>query len=102
MPMFEESHASSSDGFEHIDGLNGDAETRGKDVEPIAIIGLSLKFPQEAVSAESFWKMLLEGRSAMTEMPKDRFNLEAYYHPDSEKPGMVSPKPIYRAMYSHN
>jgi hypothetical protein len=43
MPMFEESPAGSSDGFEHIDGLNGDAETRGKDVEPIAIIGLSLK-----------------------------------------------------------
>ncbi|KAF2676018.1 hypothetical protein K458DRAFT_447715 [Lentithecium fluviatile CBS 122367] len=90
MAMFEESPASPSDGFEHINGLDGDAEVSGKDLEPIAVIGLSLKFPQEATSAESFWEMLVKGRSAMTEMRKDCFNLEAYYHPDSDKPGMIN------------
>jgi acyl transferase domain-containing protein len=45
--------------------------------------------------------MLLEGRPGMTEMPNDRFNLEAYYHPDSEKPGMVSPTPLFRAIHPH-
>jgi hypothetical protein len=38
MPMFEESPASSFGGFEHIDGVNGDAETREKYIEPIKII----------------------------------------------------------------
>lgn len=31
---------------------------------------------------ETFWQMLMEGRSAMTEVPQDRFNIDAFYHPD--------------------
>ena len=37
--------------------------------QSIAIIGLSLKFPQEASSAEGFWDMLMGKRCAMTEVP---------------------------------
>ena len=37
--------------------------------EPIAVVGLSIKLPQDATSPESFRKMLVEGRSAMTEFP---------------------------------
>ncbi|KAL9125409.1 MAG: hypothetical protein Q9217_005385 [Psora testacea] len=66
-----------------------DGETRyqvEKDIkEPIAIIGFSMRFPQEATSPDEFWKMLYQGRSAMTEIPKDRFNLQAFYHPDSSR-----------------
>ena len=51
-------------------------------MEDIAIIGFSLRFPQDAVSAESFWNMLDEGRSAATEVPETRFNIDAFYHPD--------------------
>ena len=58
-------------------------------LEPIAVIGLSVKFPQEATSAKSFWKMLVEGRSAMTDFPNDRFNIDAFYHPDNSRPGTV-------------
>ncbi|KAF1828904.1 reducing type I polyketide synthase [Decorospora gaudefroyi] len=58
--------------------------------KPIAIIGLSLKFPQEATSPQAFWEMLVKGRSAMTEIPKDRFNVEAYYDPDPEKAGTIN------------
>lgn len=58
-------------------------------IEPIAVIGLSLKFPQEAKSSESFWGMLVEGRSAMTDVPNDRFNIDAFYHPDNSRPGTV-------------
>ena len=54
-------------------------------VEPIAVIGLSLRFPQDAVSVDSFWGMLMERRCAMTEIPKDRMNLSAFYHPDANR-----------------
>ncbi|GME62534.1 hypothetical protein NX059_007680 [Neofusicoccum parvum] len=57
----------------------------GDKVEPIAIIGLSLKFPDDATSAESFWKMLAAGRSASKEIPPERFNVDAFYHPDPER-----------------
>ncbi|XXG95636.1 hypothetical protein Hte_001904 [Hypoxylon texense] len=48
--------------------------------EPIAVCGLSLKFPQDASSEKDFWAMLLEKRSAMTEFPPERLNVNAFYH----------------------
>ncbi|KAI9695597.1 MAG: Type I Iterative PKS [Bogoriella megaspora] len=54
-------------------------------MEPIAVVGYSLRFPQEATSPEAFWKMLCEGRSTMSEVPKDRFNIDGFYHPDSSR-----------------
>jgi len=57
--------------------------------DPIAIIGLGLKFPQDAVSAESFWEMLVEGRSARSEVPKERYNVDAFYAPGESKTGTV-------------
>ena len=59
-------------------------------MEDIAIIGFSLRFPQDAVFSESFWKMLVEGRSAATEVPENRFNIDAFYHPDPDRMGSVS------------
>ena len=57
--------------------------------EPIAIVGFSLKYPQDADSPASFWKMLEEKRCAMTEWPKDRINLEAFYHRDGDREDSV-------------
>ena len=59
-------------------------------MEDVAIIGFSLRFPQDAVSPESFWNMLMEGRSASTEVPESRFNVDAFYHPDLDRLGSVS------------
>lgn len=47
-------------------------------VEPVAVIGFSSTFPQDATSPEAFWQMLMEGRSAMTKVPHDRFNIDAF------------------------
>ena len=58
-------------------------------VEPIAVIGLGLKFPQEATSPDAFWQMLVEGRSALTDIPKDRFNLDAFWKESPEAQGTV-------------
>ena len=53
------------------------------DLEPMAIIGMACQFPQEAENPETFWEHLLEGRSAMTEFPKEKLNIDSHYHPDS-------------------
>lgn len=44
--------------------------------EALAIIGLSVKFPQDATTPEAFWEMLREGRSAASRVPADRFNVD--------------------------
>ncbi|KAE8858793.1 hypothetical protein PTNB73_08273 [Pyrenophora teres f. teres] len=54
-------------------------------LEPIAIVGMSANLPQSATSPEAFWKLLEEGRSAMTEVPSDRFNIDAFYHPNGDR-----------------
>jgi acyl transferase domain-containing protein len=51
----------------------------GDMLEPIAIIGHDIKFPQDATSPESFWQMLMDRKSAMTEIPPERFNIDAFY-----------------------
>ncbi|KAK2018650.1 KR domain-containing protein [Colletotrichum eremochloae] len=50
--------------------------------EPIAIIGLNLKFPGDATSVQAFWDMLENGLNASCEVPASRFNIDAFYHPD--------------------
>ncbi|MEY4483737.1 MAG: hypothetical protein RL693_1189, partial [Verrucomicrobiota bacterium] len=51
-------------------GLAGD--------EAIAIIGMSGRFPQ-ARNIEEMWKILAEGRSAVEELPVDRFDWRDFY-----------------------
>lgn len=63
----------------------------GNDVlEPIAIVGMAMRFPGGSHSSEQFWQMLSEGRSAHQKIPKERFDSEGYYHPDSARAGAVS------------
>src|SRR5262249_39166894 len=50
----------------------------GQDEEPIAIIGMSGRFPQERNIAE-MWSILTEGREGVTEIPADRFDWRPYY-----------------------
>lgn len=76
------------DGSRNSDANHGSSAVN--QTEPIAVIGLSLEFPQEATSPEAFWQMLVEARSGRTEMPKDRFNLEAFHHPDAGRQDNVS------------
>ena len=59
-------------------------------LEPIAVIGFAARLPQDATTAEAFWQMLCDGRDARTEIPQDRFNIEAFYHPDPNRIDAVS------------
>lgn len=59
-------------------------------LEPIAVVGLSCRLPQDASSPEAFWQMLCEGRSGRTEIPIDRWNPDAFYHPDHTRVDAVN------------
>ena len=63
--------------------------------EPLAVVGLAIKFPQEATSVANFWRMLLEKRCAMTEWPGNRLNIDAFHHPDPSRRGTVGPPDYY-------
>jgi myxalamid-type polyketide synthase MxaC len=42
--------------------------------DPIAIIGMSCRFPGAADSPEAFWKLLCDGRDAVAELPQERWD----------------------------
>ncbi|KAG9254197.1 uncharacterized protein F5Z01DRAFT_622595 [Emericellopsis atlantica] len=59
-------------------------------MEDIAIIGLSVRFPGDASSPEKLWKVLERGESQWSEFPKDRLNIDGYYHPSGDRLGSIS------------
>lgn len=58
--------------------------------EDIAVIGFALKFPGDANTPESFWRMLLEEKSSMTDVPPDRFNINSFNQDKGGDGGIVS------------
>jgi hypothetical protein len=55
------------------------------DTVPIAIVGMSFRFPRGLESAESFWEALAEGRSAWSTFPSSRIHFDGVYDPDQER-----------------
>ncbi len=58
--------------------------------EPIAIIGLSCRFPGDANGPEAYWRLLRDGVDAIRETPSDRWDADDYYDPDSQSPGKMA------------
>ncbi|MBF8271703.1 MAG: hypothetical protein HW380_808 [Magnetococcales bacterium] len=58
--------------------------------EPIAIIGMSCRFPGQADSPELFWDLLRKGTDAISEVPPDRWDAQAWYDPDPDAPGKIN------------
>ena len=54
--------------------------------EPIAVIGLSCRFPGGANHPEAYWDILQRGKNAISHVPADRWNADDYYDPDAKKP----------------
>jgi acyl transferase domain-containing protein/acyl carrier protein/enoyl-CoA hydratase/carnithine racemase/NAD(P)-dependent dehydrogenase (short-subunit alcohol dehydrogenase family) len=52
--------------------------------DPIAIIGMSGRYPG-AETLDEFWNNLLAGRDCVTEIPPERWDLDGFYHPDSDE-----------------
>jgi acyl transferase domain-containing protein len=58
-------------------------------VEPIAIIGICCRFPG-AKDPESFWQLLRNGVDAITQVPKERWDIDEFYDPEPGTPGKMS------------
>lgn len=57
--------------------------------EPIAIIGMACRYPGGVNSPDDYWKLLSSGVDAITEIPKDRWNIDSFYDPDPDAAGKI-------------
>jgi acyl transferase domain-containing protein len=57
--------------------------------DPIAIVGMSCRFPGGADDPAAFWELLRSGTDAITDIPRDRWDLDAYYDADPRTPGKM-------------
>ncbi|MEO1620578.1 MAG: polyketide synthase, partial [Cyanobacteria bacterium J06632_3] len=57
--------------------------------EPIAIVGMSCRFPGDANTPEAYWALLRDGVDAVKEIPPERWNADQYYDEDAEMPGKM-------------
>ncbi|MCP4993781.1 MAG: SDR family NAD(P)-dependent oxidoreductase [Gammaproteobacteria bacterium] len=64
------------------------AGSRDGQAEPIAIVGIGCRFPG-ADTPEAFWNLLRDGVDLVTDIPSDRWNLDAYYDPMPATPGKM-------------
>ena len=60
--------------------------------EPVAVVGMGCRFPGDVIGPESFWDLLVDGGNAISPVPADRWDAEAFYHPDPLRPGRMTTK----------
>ena len=57
--------------------------------EPIAIIGMGCRFPGGISDPDEFWQLLASGGDAITEVPSQRWDVDAHYDPSPEARGKM-------------
>ncbi|MER6596646.1 type I polyketide synthase, partial [Micromonospora purpureochromogenes] len=55
--------------------------------EPIAIVGMSCRFPGGVASPEELWRLVADGVDAIAPLPTDRGWADDLYHPEPGRPG---------------
>ena len=63
-------------------------ESEGRMTAPIAVVGLGCRFPK-AAGPMAYWRLLAEGVNAVGEIPRERWDVDAYFDPDPDAPGRM-------------
>ena len=60
--------------------------------EPLAIVGMSCRFPGGVSDPGSFWQLMVDKRSGIIPVPNYRWNRERWFHPNAEIPSKMITK----------
>jgi acyl transferase domain-containing protein len=77
--------------IEEIRRLHDQVESLGgRGQEPVAVLGAGLRLPRNLRDQNGFWRLLAAGQNAVTEIPRDRWDANAYYDPDPDRLGKMN------------
>lgn len=57
--------------------------------EPVAIVGVGLRLPGGISTPDAYWKLLIEGIDAISEVPASRWDADSYHDPDPDAAGKI-------------
>ncbi len=57
--------------------------------EPIAVVGMGCRYPGGITDPDSFWNLLEQGKDAIGEVPKERWNIDDWYDSDRHAEGKM-------------
>ncbi|PVH77180.1 hypothetical protein DL98DRAFT_639029 [Cadophora sp. DSE1049] len=63
--------------------------------EPIAVVGTGLRLPGSSNNPSALWDLLLEPRDLLSQIPEERFNPKAFYHPHADHHGSTNIRGSY-------
>ncbi|RDA91558.1 hypothetical protein CP533_4349 [Ophiocordyceps camponoti-saundersi (nom. inval.)] len=66
-----------------VNHVNGDAGP-----EPLAIVGMAMRLPGGVRNEDDFWRLLVEKRHGLCQVPKSRFNIQGF-HDAEGRPGTL-------------
>ena len=58
--------------------------------EPIAIVGIGCRFPGGADTPDAYWRLLCDGVDAVSEVPSERWDVDAFFDPNPDAPGRTN------------
>ena len=65
------------------------AEARNVRFEPIAVVSMACRFPKTADHPDKFWQALVDQTDLVSEIPDDRWDLDAFHDEDPDAPGKM-------------
>ncbi|KAK4035108.1 hypothetical protein C8A01DRAFT_48664 [Parachaetomium inaequale] len=69
--------------------------------EPIAVVGTGCRFAGGVTTPSRLWQLLADPTDLTQEVPAERFNIKAFYHPDGEYHGTTNSPKAYFIKQDH-
>jgi len=72
-----------------VTSITDDSAAADDGLDPSVIVGFAFRFPG-ASNASQLWDAVAQKKDIRRKIPEDRFNIDAYHHPQGANKGTVS------------